>query len=57
MQNSEKTILERAVEASKSSEEIKFVGSKDFCGLEETYRVKQDNDKLGEAILASINTK
>ena len=57
MQNSEKTILEKAVEASKSSEEIKFAGSKDFCGLEETYRVKQDNDKLGEAILASINAK
>ena len=57
MQNSQKTTLEKAVEASRSSDEIKFAGTEDFYGLEEFYKDKKSSDKLSMAILESLDSK
>ena len=49
------TILHKAVEASKSSQEIKFNLSVDTDSLEKYYLNKEKTDSLNKAILASLD--
>lgn len=49
-----KTILGKAAEASKSSQEIKFNPKVESDELEKLYNEKLRTDKLNKAILASL---
>ena len=55
MSEEKETILGKAVEASKSSGEIKFATAENMKELEKYYERKQRTDSLNKAILESIS--